>query len=109
MKMAKIKRILKLAEINPNFSSRTIRKIVNCSEDTVGFILSAAASLPIKYDSIKDLDEKEIHELFYPNNNSYHGVPEPDVNCCIKELKKKHVLVKLFHEEYLEKYPNGLK
>ena len=109
MKMAEIKRILEIAKENPDFSNRTIGRIVGCSKDTVGSILSLATSLSITFDSIKDLNEEEIHQLFYPNNNPYQGIPEPDVEYCIKELKKRHVTVKLLHDEYLEQHPNGLK
>ena len=93
MKMAEIKRILQIKESNLDFSNRQIGKIVNCSKDTVKAILSLADSLPITYDKIKELNEEEIHNLFYPNNNPYQGVPEPNVSYCIKELKKKHVSV----------------
>lgn len=109
MKMAEIKRILKLAEENKNFSERLLAKIVGCSKNTIKTITSIAAKLNINYASIKDLDEKQIHHLFYPNNNPYQSIPEPDVEYCIKELKKKHVTVKLLQDEYLDKYPNGLK
>ena len=71
MKMAEIKRILQIKEANQEFSNRQIGKIVNCSKDTVKFILSLANSLSINYDKIKDLNEEEIHNLFYPNNNPY--------------------------------------
>lgn len=107
--MAEIKKILQLAEANPEFSNRTIGKIVGCSKDTVKAILSIAKALSINYGKIVGMDEDEAHKLFYPNNNPYEGVPEPDVEYCIQELKKKHVTLKLLHDEYLEKYPNGLK
>ena len=109
MKMAEIKRILQIKESNQDFSNRQIGKIVNCSKDTVKSILSLAGSLSISYDKIKDMNEEEIHNLFYPNNNPYQNVPEPDVDYCMKELKKKHVTVSLLWKEYIEKYPNGLK
>ena len=109
MKMAEIKRILQIKELNRDFSNRQIGKIVNCSKDTVKVILSLADTLSITYEKIKDLNEEEIHKLFYPNNNPYQGVPEPNVEYCIKELKKKHVTVLLLWREYIEKYPNGLK
>ena len=109
MKMAEIKKILQIKESNPDFSNRQIGKIVNCSKDTVKTILSLAASLSITYNKVKNLNEEEIHNLFYPNNNPYQAVPEPNVDYCIKELKKPHVTVKLLHEEYLEQYPNGLR
>ena len=106
MKMAEIKRILQIKELNRDWQ---IGKIVNCSKDTVKVILSLADTLSITYEKIKDLNEEEIHKLFYPNNNPYQGVPEPNVEYCIKELKKKHVTVLLLWHEYIEKYPNGLK
>lgn len=109
MKMAEIKRILELAEGNPDFSNRTIGKIVGCSKDTVKAVLSTAASLSVGYSDVKGMGEGEVHRLFYPNNNPYQGVPEPDVEYCIKELKKPHVTVKLLHDEYIERHPNGLR
>lgn len=109
MKMAEIKRILKLAEDNPDFSNREIGKMVCCSKDTVRFIRSYSGAHNITYQLIADKNEEEIHNLFYPNNNPYREIPEPDVSYCVKELKKKHVTVKLLHEEYLEKHPTGLK
>ena len=109
MKMAKIKRILKLAEDEPGLSERKMGEIVGCSKNTIKAILTIAKRISATYEVIKDSSEEEIHRLFYPNNNPYQGVPEPDVSYCIKELKKKHVTVKLLHEEYLEEHPNGLK
>lgn len=109
MKMAEIKRILQIKESNRDFSNRQIGIIVNCSKDTVKVILSLADSLSITYDKIRELNEEEIHNLFYPNNNPYQDVPEPDVEYCIRELKKKHVSVLLLWKEYIEKYPNGLR
>lgn len=107
--MAEIKRILKLAEDEPDLSERKMGAIVGCSKNTIKAILTIAKRVGATYDSVKDLDERQIHRLFYPNNNPYQGVPEPDVERCVRELKKKHVTVKLLHEEYLEKHPNGLR
>lgn len=109
MKTAEIKRILKLAEDEPNLSGRKMGDIVGCSKNTIKAILAISKRIGVTYQSIKDLNEKEIHRLFYPNNNPYQDVPEPDVEYCIKELKKKHVTAKLLHEEYLVKHPNGLR
>ena len=109
MKMAEIKRILKLSEDEPGLSERKMGEIIGCSKNTIKAILTIAKRIGATYQSIKDLDEKQIHQLFYPNNNPYQGVPEPNVDYCIKELKKKHVTVKLLHEEYLEEHPNGLR
>lgn len=109
MKMAEIKEILKLVEDGAGFSDRKIGEIVGCSKNTVGAIKKIAKNINVNYFKIKDMDENEIHELFYPNNNPYQAVPEPDVEYCIKELKKKHVSVLLLWKEYIEKYPNGLR
>lgn len=109
MKMAEIKRILKLAEDEPNLSKRKMGDIVGCSKNTIKAILAISKRIGATYQSIKDLNEEEIHRLFYPNNNPYQNVPEPDVEYCIKELKKKHVTVYLLWQEYIGKYPNGLK
>lgn len=109
MKMAEIKRILKIAEDNIDLSDRQIAKSVGCSKNTIKAIKTRAKELNVTYDTIKGMDEKAIHDLFYPNNNPYQSIPEPDVEYCVQELKKKHVTAKLLHEQYLEKYPNGLK
>ena len=109
MKMAEIKRILKLAEDEPNLSERKMGDIVGCAKNTIKAILAISKRIGATYQSIKDLNEEEIHRIFYPNNNPYQNVPEPDVEYCIEELKKKHVTVKLLHEEYLEKHPKGLR
>ncbi len=109
MKMAEIKRILKLVEENADLSERQLALAVGCSKNTIKVIRTIAKNLNVTYASIKDMNEIQIHDLFYPNNNPYQNIPEPDVEYCVKELKKKHVTVKLLHEEYLEKYPNGLK
>ena len=109
MKMAEIKRILKLVEEEPGLSERKMGEIVGCSKNTIKAISTIASRIGATYQSIKDLDEEQIHHLFYPNNNPYQGIPEPDVEYCAKELKKKHVTVKLLHEEYLEQHPNGLR
>jgi len=109
MKMAEIKRILKLAEEEPGLSERKMGEIIGCSKNTIKAIKSIANRLNVNYFSIKDMDEKEIHHLFYPNNNPYESIPEPDVEYCIKELKKKHVTATLLWKEYLEEHPNGLR
>ena len=74
--MAEIKRFLQIKESNRDFSNRQIGKIIYCSKDTVKTILSLAGSLSITYGKIKDMNEKEVHNLFYPNNNPYQNVPE---------------------------------
>lgn len=109
MKMAEIKRILKIAEEEPNFSERKMGEIIGCSKNTIKAIKTIADRINVTYETIKDMDEEEIHNLFYPNNNPYQNVPEPDVEYCIKELKKKHVTVLLLWKEYIEQYPNGLR
>ena len=109
MKMAEIKRILKLAQDEPGLSERKMGEMVGCSKNTIKAILAIAARIGASYESTKDLDEGQIHRLFYPNNNPYQGIPEPDVEYCVRELKKRHVTVKLLHEEYLEEHPNGLR
>ena len=109
MKMAEIKRILKLACDEPGLSERKAAAVVGCSKNTVKAIRSIAARLNVTYESVKGMDEKEVHGLFYPNNNPYQSVPEPDIEYCIGELKKKHVTVKLLWAEYLEGHPNGLR
>ena len=109
MKMAEIKRILKLTKEEPNLSERKMGEIIGCSKNTIKSIKTIASRINVTYETIKDMNEEEIHNLFYPNNNPYQNVPEPDVEYCIKELKKKHVTVLLLWKEYIEQYPNGLR
>ena len=75
MKMAEIKRILKLAEEEPGLSERKMGEIIGCSKNTIKAIKSIANRLNVNYFSIKDMNEKEIHHLFYPNNNPYESIP----------------------------------
>lgn len=109
MKMAEIKRILKLLKEEPDLSERKMGEIVNCSKNTIKTIRTIAKRIGVTYDDVINLDEKEIHNLFYPNNNPYQNIPEPDVKYCVNELKKKHVTVKLLWEEYISDHPNGLR
>lgn len=109
MKMAEIKRILKIAEEEPGLSERKMGEIIGCSKNTIKAIKTIANRINVKYEMVKDMNEEEIHNLFYPNNNPYQDVPEPNVEYCIKELKKKHVSVLLLWKEYIEQHPNGLR
>ena len=61
--MTEIKRILKLSEDDPNLSERKLGEIVSWSKNTIKAIKTIASRLGVTYESIKDMDEKEMPSL----------------------------------------------
>ena len=76
MKMAEIKRILQIKELNRDFSNRQIGKIVNCSKDTVKVILSLADTLSITYEKIF-LEFSFFLLIFAAENERNHDISPP--------------------------------
>ena len=90
-------------------SMREVGRICGCSKNTASTIITIAQSKGITYEVAKTIKDDELKFIFYPNNNPYRMIPEPDLEYIDKELKNKHVTMKMLHEEYLSEHPHGLR
>ena len=90
-------------------SMREIGRICGCSKNTASTIITVAQSKGITFEIAKSIKDDELKYIFYPNNNPYRMIPEPDLEYIDKELKSKHVTMKMLHEEYLFEHPHGLR
>ena len=70
MKMAEIKRILKLTEDNADFSERKLAKIVGCSKNTIRVIKTTAKNLNISKKIVQLLDKIVIFFFLYFFNSN---------------------------------------
>lgn len=90
-------------------SMREIGRICGCSKNTASTIITIAQSKGINFEMVKTIKDDELKFIFYPNNNPYRMIPEPDLEYIDKELKNKHVTMVMLHEEYLSEHPHGLR
>lgn len=106
--MRVIKEILEIYEKNSNLSYRKIALMCGCSKNTVKSIIDRASSIGMEFRDLVAMNNEQLRTLFYPNSNPYSGVPEPNIDEIIEKLRKKHVTLKMLHEEYKANYPNGI-
>lgn len=106
--MRVIKEILEIYEKNSNLSYRKIALMCGCSKNTVKSIIDRASSIGMEFRDLVAMNNEQLRTLFYPNSNPYLGVPEPNIDQIIEKLRKKHVTLKILHEEYKLEHPNGL-
>jgi len=91
-------------------SQRETAKAVRKSRDAVSNVLKMAKVHNITYAIAKEMKDDELKNLIYPNSNPYRDIPEPDLEWIDKELKThKNMTMSILHQEYLEKYPDGLR
>ncbi|MBO5542476.1 MAG: hypothetical protein J5936_03465, partial [Acholeplasmatales bacterium] len=104
-----IREILRLNE-ELSLSQRETAKAVGKSRDAVSNVLKMAKALDITYSKAIEMKDDELKNLIYPNSNPYRDIPEPDMEWIDHEMKThKNMTMMILHQEYLEKYPDGLK
>jgi transcriptional regulator with XRE-family HTH domain len=109
LEMNFIKEIISLNE-KLSLSQKETAKAVGKSRDTVSNVLKMAKALDITYSKAIEMKDDELKNLIYPNSNPYRDIPEPDMEWIDHEMKThKNMTMMILHQEYLEKYPDGLK
>lgn len=109
LEMNFIREILRLNE-ELSLSQRETAKAVGKSRDAVSNVLKMARALDITYSKAIEMKDDELKNLIYPNSNPYRDIPEPDMEWIDHEMKThKNMTMMILHQEYLEKYPDGLK
>ncbi|WP_119016596.1 hypothetical protein [Anaeroplasma bactoclasticum] len=104
-----IREILSLNE-KLSLSQKETAKAVGKSRDAVSNVLKMAKALDITYSKAIEMKDDELKNLIYPNSNPYRDIPEPDMEWIDHEMKThKNMTMMILHQEYLEKYPDGLK
>lgn len=98
-KKMSVKKILELD--NSGMSGRDIAITLSTSRNSVATVLQLAHKLNLTWDNIKDIDEKEVYNLFFPDKFKtqieYYPV---DYEYVHSELKKVGVNLKLLWTEY---------
>ncbi len=92
--MNAVRNILKQSESGIT-SMRQIGTICGCLKNTASNIITVARSKNITYEIAKSMKDNELKDIFYPNNNPYREIVEPDLEYIDKELKNKHVTMEI--------------
>lgn len=109
IEMKKLRKILKLKYEN-SLSIREIAALTGASKTVVSSYLADFNGAGIPYETVADLSDTELTELF---TGSKEQKNKPDVELVAlfptfsKELKKTGVTKQLLWEEYLQKHPKG--
>jgi transposase len=103
----KIREILRLK--NEAYSNRTIARICQVSNSTVGEYLARADQAGLSWPLPEDLSEDALYERLFPEKKPVSSAvrPEPDWEEVQCELSKRGVSLKLLWQEYREKHPDG--
>jgi transposase len=98
----KVKLILELRA--SGMSRNMIADTRHMSRTSVSDVLHLADELSIIYDNVRDKDEEEVYQMFYPDKHSEeHIYKDPDYNYVHSELKRVGVTLKLLWNEYRDK------
>ena len=86
-------------------SQRDIAKIVGSSRNTIRRILTIAKEKGLTHETLKNMDQTQLEELFSPSNKANIKAEQiyqmPDYEVLVKELSKPGVTMKLLWEEYV--------
>lgn len=83
-------------------SQRSIASSRQTSRNSIQDVFRIADDQAISWNQIKDLEENEVYELFYPTKFKKSSVQkEPNYDYVHKELKKVGVTLKLLWQEYI--------
>lgn len=105
--MRTIKEIIRLHH-ELKLGVRAIGRACKVSPTTVSEYLALSQNAGLDYESIKDLNDKEIQHLFYPECNEVVSRKVlPDLVAIQTELRKKGVTLQLLWEEYRGVNPEG--
>lgn len=102
--------IVRLHNINSNFSNREIARNLGISPTTVGRVISQFKSAEISYLELKQLSNRDFckqinTQLQTPQQSAK---PEPDWDYIYAEMKKRDMTLELLWNEYKIDYPDGL-
>ena len=104
--MLKLKEIIRCREAG--VSQRTIAKRVHASPSTINKYIKLCNKSGINYERIKNLSDDEIDNILFPYaKSSCSSCADIDYEYTIKELSKRHVTLKLTHEEYMSANPHN--
>lgn len=98
--MSKEKQILQL--IRDGHSQRRIADMLSVSRNTVAKVVRAAQQLHFTAESIDIMEERELHQLLFPEETLIPALVMPDFLYIHKELLKSGVTLKLLWEEYVD-------
>ena len=93
-----VREVLKNYINDSSLSYRKLGAMCFCSKNTVKSIIDRASAVGVTFDQLIKYSDEKLKSVIYPNSNPYSDVPEPDVEYIIKELKKKHVTMKILLE-----------
>jgi len=109
LRMSQLKQILKLHQ--SGLSNRQIAKELGIYKGTVNSYLSKIKAGKLDIDELLSLEDPVLEGRFHAGNPAYLEERFNELKQMLpyfeKELKRKHVTVKLLWEEYLERYPDG--
>ena len=103
--MKAVREVLRL-KFEQNKSNRMIGSIMHISKSTVGTYLERASSAGLTtYVIVQNLSDEELKEKIFPFINIEEESLKIDFEYIRKELKRKHVTLKLLWKEEKEKHP----
>lgn len=105
--MRKLRETLRLG-LQAELSMRPIQRSLRISLGAVQKVLSKAKELELTWDTIEQLDDRQLADLFYPasDNQPSSKFQQPDWGDVHRELSRKGVTKHLLWEEYTQSYPN---
>lgn len=109
LRMSQLKQILKLHQ--NGLSNRQIAKELGIYKGTVNSYISKIKAEKLDIEGLLVLEDPVLEGRFHAGNPAYLEERFNELKQMLpyfeKELKRKHVTVKLLWEEYLERYPGG--
>ncbi len=106
--MRKAMEILRL-KYEAGLTNRQISRSCSVSRSTVSSYLERVEKAGISWPLSEELDEEQFQELLFPDTAG--GIkpsrPLPDMDYIHKELRRKHVTLRLLWEEYRTQHPDG--
>jgi len=107
LSMRKIKQILQL-HYESGMARRAISVSVGTSYGSVANYINRAEKASINWESVKELDERDLAKLLLPNQTRAKKgkYSEPDFSRVHQDLKQKCITMLLLWEEYRQAHPN---
>lgn len=105
--MRKLREILRLG-LQAKLAIRPIQRSLRISVGAIQKVLSKTKELELSWDTVQQLDDKQLADLFYPtsDNQPSNNFQLPDWGEVHRELSRKGVTKHLLWEEYTQSYPN---
>lgn len=103
--MRKIKEVLRLHH-EAGLTQRQIGRSLGLSHNSAGKYLEAAEAADLTWPVPEWMDEDDIRDLLFPGAGpkKIPSKPLPDMNWLHKELRRKHVTLRLLWEEYRKEH-----